>query len=672
MRPVARLALVATLPIVVVVAGATSAFAHAGFVSSDPAPGQVLETAPPSVSITFSEPPDPELSFVKVLDAGGGVVAQGGNVTDGEPLERTGERTISLPLDDLSDGVYTVSWQAVSTADGHITTNAFAFGVGASVGTVPEPSGTIPTSPTPTATSIAGKVALYVGLSLLVALGVVGAGLFGGRLRAAPTIALAGAVCALGGTIAMVIAEHAAVSGSGGAALTTSELLRSDAGAPYLRLLVAVAVAALCAVVAAARTRRWTLALVGAVGAAAMFVRASGGHASGSSIVQETLQFAHFVAIGVWIGGLALLWLLLREQHGDPPAREATSFSTVATVAVGVVVLTGSFRAVNEMGGIGALAHVFSTTYGTVLVAKVAVAIVLIALGAANRFRSVPRVGRGDGSTMLTRVVTAEIVTALGVFALTGALTGLPPATDEDVAPAPAATPSGITVTGADFATTVRASLAASPGSPGPNNFELTLTDYDAASAFPADRVSLRFTPLGHPDVPATMLDLMSHGDVWHGSGASLSLAGTWNVTAQVQAGAETTEVPMTLTTIIPGATTSVSSTAGQPTITTVAMPNGTSAQVYVDPGTQGTNQVHLTAFDGTETLPLADATFVAIQTGTESGEEPIVLDAVRFEPGHFVANTELSAGDWTFDLTARARDGGFLQATVHQSIGGT
>ena len=667
MKRTTRGAVLALMPALMMLAGATSAFAHAGFVSSDPAPGAVLETAPASVSITFSEPPDLELSFIKVLDAGGGVVAEAGNVAGGVTLERTSERTISLPLPDLSDGVYTVSWQAVSTVDGHITTNAFAFGVGTSIDTVPEPSGDIAATPGPTATSVAGRAGLYVGLSLLVALGAVGAGILGGRLRAAPIVAIAGAVCAFGGAIAMVVAERAAVSGPSGSSLSTQDLLRSDAGAAYLRLLVAVMATAVCAVLAAARPRRWTLALVGTVGAAAMFVRASGGHASGSSSVQEWLQFVHFAAVGIWIGGLALLWLVLRERRGDPPAREAGSFSTLAAVAVGVVVLTGSLRAVNELGGFGALVRIFSTSYGTVLVAKVAVAAVLIALGAANRFRSVPRLRRGDGPGMLRRVVAAELLTALGVFAMTGALTGLPPEADEDAARPPAPTPAGVTVTGADFATTVRASLSALPGAPGPNDFELTLTDYDSASPFPADDVSLRFTPIGHPDVPTTTLELTSHGDEWHGGGASLSLAGTWRVTAQVQTGADTTVVPLTLTTVAPGATTSVSSVPGQPTITTVTMPNGTSAQVYVDPGTQGTNQVHLTAFDGPESLPLADATFVAIPAGAE----PAVLDTVRFEPGHFVANTQLQAGDWTFDLTARARDGRFLQATVRQSIGG-
>jgi copper transport protein len=666
----ARVASLVSLALALALAGATRASAHAGYDSSDPASGQVLEAAPTSLSITFSEAPDDELSSVKVLDAGGGEVAAGGNVQDGVPLERPGERTISLPLPDLTDGVYTVSWQTVSAVDSHITTGAFAFGVGTAVTGVPAPTVDVPETPGPSASSIAGKVALYLGLSLLTALGAVGATIFGGRLRAAPAVAMVAAVFAFGGALVMTVAERAVLTASSGSSLSMSDLLRSDAGTPYLRLLIAVAATAVGAVVAAARPRRWSLALVGAAAIATMFIRATGGHASASSNVQVLLQFTHFLAVGTWIGGLALLWLLVRERRPEPPAREAASFSALATTAVGVVVLSGSLRAIHEMGGIAALAHVFSTTYGTVLAVKVSVAVVLIGLGAINRFRSVRRLARREGAGTLRRVVGAELVTAVGVFALTGALTGLPPRGDDapaNVTSTPTPTPSGVTVTGADFATTVRATLSAFPGSAGPNDFQLTLTDYDSSSPFGADRVSLRFQPLGHPDVPTTTLDLASHGDAWHGSGTPLSLAGTWDVTAQVQRGADTTEIPLVLTTIVPGSTTSTSSPPGLPTITSVTMPDGRSAQVYADPGTAGPNQVHLTAFDdaGAE-LPLTDATFVAILPD----DRPTVLDTVRFGPGHFVANTDLRAGEWMFDLTARARDGGLLQATVRQSIG--
>ena len=73
---------------------------------------------------------------------------------------------VTLPHD-LGDGVYTVSWRVVSTADGHLTAGAFAFGVGVTEGevaAVPE----APSTPSPSPLAVAGKVLLYAGLAVAV------------------------------------------------------------------------------------------------------------------------------------------------------------------------------------------------------------------------------------------------------------------------------------------------------------------------------------------------------------------------------------------------------------------------------------------------------------------------------------------------------------------------
>ena len=54
------------------------AFGHANLASSDPAEGAALDTAPPKVTLTFTEPPDPQLSTIDVLNAAGSQVQSGG------------------------------------------------------------------------------------------------------------------------------------------------------------------------------------------------------------------------------------------------------------------------------------------------------------------------------------------------------------------------------------------------------------------------------------------------------------------------------------------------------------------------------------------------------------------------------------------------------------------
>ena len=135
--------------------------AHAGLESSDPADGATLQTAPAQVTASFTEPPDPELSSITVVNAAGQEV-QAGVVQRGAAPRSL---AVSLPPD-LPDGVYTVSWVVVSEADGHQTTGAFAFGVGVDPGQRTGPAIPVEDTSGPTPLSVVGKLLLYVGIVL--------------------------------------------------------------------------------------------------------------------------------------------------------------------------------------------------------------------------------------------------------------------------------------------------------------------------------------------------------------------------------------------------------------------------------------------------------------------------------------------------------------------------
>ena len=166
----------------------------------------------------------------------------------------------------------------------------------------------------------------------------------------------------------------------------------------------------------------------------------------------------------------------------------------------------------------------------------------------------------------------------------------------------------------------------------------------------------------------ASTLDLMHHGDRWMGNGSQVSIAGVWTITVVVQTASSGTEIPLTLVTSLPDQHVSVSTAEGQPDIYTVLFPDGEQLQLYNDPGTPGTDELHLTAFDadGIE-LPLAHAVMVAVAPdGTASSLPPR-----RFSAGHFVGDLTLTAGEWTFFVQATARDGRVLVASFTQTIGG-
>ena len=678
---------------------ASPAAAHAGLSSSDPAEGAMLDAAPASVTMSFTEPPDADLSTVAVLDSTGAEL-------DTPPAERGApprSLTVALPAG-LGDGVYTVSWRVVSEADGHLTVGVFTFGVGVDPGHAAAPGSHVP-EPAPQASplAIAGKTLLYAGLVPAVGAAVVGLGAFSGTVPGRRLLLPVAGALALVGAIAMVFAEADSIGASLG------DLLRSGAGRPYIWLVATAAITLVLGVVASRSASIWPLALMGLSAAAAMLVRATSGHAAGLSppLPAELAQFVHFVAVGIWIGGVLLLVILLwsrraktatdadgsttpEEQeapdvatigaaaasrrahdlwgypHGDGPRlAEISAYSRIAGWAVLVVVLTGLWRTVGEAGGIDDVGSVLTdTTYGTTLLIKVAVALAIIALGAFNRWRSIPRME--TGGTLLRRIVAVEVVAALGVFGLTAALTGFDPGLPGEHMAEETAPPS-ISASGSDFATTTRVELTVTPGTPGDNTFEAHVVDFDTGAPIEADEVVVHLAPLGRLDVEHTVLTLEQTPDgTWTASGTQLSLPGAWDALVEVGVEARTTEVPLTLITRAEPVEPVVARQEGLPDVATFRLPTGEQLQVYVDPGTTGDNELHVTAFDaaGTE-LPLSSMVVVASMPDGELER----LDAVRLTPGHFSSPVELMPGPWRFDVVGTTEQGGVLQVGYEYGV---
>ncbi|HKN81600.1 MAG TPA: copper resistance protein CopC [Actinomycetota bacterium] len=625
---------------------ATTAFAHASLESSDPSNGELLETAPDRISLTFTEPPDLSLTTIGVLDD------TGAPVPTGPPeLAPGSDREVRVRLDPVPDGVYTVTWRTVSATDGHVTSNAFSFGVGVSPEAVRPLTGGVDETEPPSAAAVAGHWLLYLGLVVLFGAGVTGLVAFGTSSIRSWLLGI-GWVSAATGVVLMTLAERAAV----GVPLGT--LLSSEAGGKFVLLAVAVGVTGIAVLAAVLRPGRATLAALAVTAAGAMLARATGGHAG--SVWMVLAQWLHFMGVGAWIGGLA--WLSLGLLRRLEPA-QVRRFSTLAGVALAVVVVSGLLRSWNELG-LAWWLHPFRDDYSTTLALKVAIVIPLIGLGALNRYRNVPRYG-SVGSQPMLRTVGGELALAAAVLLATGVLTGLPPKPNEEPA-GPRARP--LVVTGADFATTTRVRLEISPGTVGPNTFVADVTDYDSGEPVDARRVSLTFDLPDQPDVRST-LRLERRDGSWRGQGTALAQPGTWTVTVLVEGSGSSVEVPLQVTPTTPGQHVDVSKVPGQPTLYTITLEGGLQIQAYVDPGEPGrTNQVHVTAFDADgKELPLHAAT-LSITPPEGASFEPKLL---RFGPGHFAANIDLTAGTWSFDVAAHAATGQVLAASFRQSFEG-
>ena len=114
-----------------------NSYGHAFVINSDPSPSQTLKTPPSKVQVSLSEPVDVRYSKVSVVDSNGKEV-------DKKDLHYVnGDHTslsLTLPAG-IGDGIYTVSTKMLSEVDGHVTDNAFVFGVGKA--TIPRYYGSI-------------------------------------------------------------------------------------------------------------------------------------------------------------------------------------------------------------------------------------------------------------------------------------------------------------------------------------------------------------------------------------------------------------------------------------------------------------------------------------------------------------------------------------------------
>jgi hypothetical protein len=383
----------------------------------------------------------------------------------------------------------------------------------------------------------------------------------------------------------------------------------------------------------------------------AIAVHAAAGHpAAGRWNIASTvaLQVTHFACAGIWLGGLLAL---LAGLKGAPFDRDGAvrRFSTVAGISLVVVTATGVVRTVQELTS---WSDLVTTVYGRIVLVKIGLLAGIIGLGAVNRWRSVPLAA----STLrpLRRTAAFELALAtLAVIAagLLGALA--PPAASQSVA--------GIEASGVDFATTVRARLTVASDQPGPNRFDVSLTDYDSGDPLTADRVSLRFTPLDDPSVPPTTLPLTRDPEGGlNGTGPNLAFDGRWRVQVLVETGRTSVDVPLEIETKGQPQFLSVLRPPGKPVTYTAEVKHLGFIAVTADPERPGPNRLQID-FMNTIYEPLTvDA--VVVTTGTN----PVSLVTTFWhERGTFYsADVQFSAGRNHLSVLARTPDGSRLRST--------
>lgn len=416
-------------------AHAPTAAAHAKLLRTEPAQGTVTASTPERVELTFDEPVETSLGSLRVYDGDGERVDHGA-------VTRPGPQQVAVPLDrHLPRGTYTVAWRVLS-ADSDPVSGAFVFHVRRPG---PHPGGIAAEvlEDTPRSVTIAYDVARFFEYSFVLLCA-------GGALSlsvvlpaAAPALRrrlyLAISFLALGLVVVSLI--ELPLQGAASAAVDLRDGFREDVvravidtrfgEVALLRAAVAAGLAA-AAVAAAVRGSRALETVVLALAAAALATPVAVSHASVSGRLATLADTAHIAAAATWIGGLAFVTaaLLLAGAERWTLARTAVPrFSRVAVIAVGVVIAGGIVNAYEQVRSWSAL---WETTYGRLVLAKIALLLPLLGLGALNNRYAVPRLRAAIASAAeqrrFLRVVGAELALMTSIIAVTAVLVSAPPA----------------------------------------------------------------------------------------------------------------------------------------------------------------------------------------------------------------------------------------------------
>jgi copper transport protein len=385
------------------------AYAHAYVIGSDPFPSQSLPNAPSSVVVHLSEPVDIRYSSVKVLGPGGNQIdKKDSHYVNGDHTTLA----VTLPAG-VKDGVYTVSTKMLSETDGHVTENAFVFGVGHAI---------IPTSVPNAGASLSSLLYIPEAIArfptLLGQVIIVG-GAFATlwlwrpiaridwlantidrvQTRIDKRIAILmviGAAILLASDFGMIYAEAKSID------VSILDAIGTKFGSLWVfRLVTSIVLMCLSVLLflnqrknKGGRTQESIIYSLLGVGLIALLTTSLIGHgaALNPASVPILTDFVHNLAASLWIGGVICLAFVvvpgIKQSDKDEYIKASLisllipRFSTIPVVILGVIVITGPFLLYLLEPDLGLT---LASLYGKALIAKLILAGVMIGIGAYNQ-----------------------------------------------------------------------------------------------------------------------------------------------------------------------------------------------------------------------------------------------------------------------------------------------
>ena len=442
-----------------------TAWAHALLKRSDPAARSTLATSPQLIRLWFSERPDMRMTSVSLTDANGKTFN-----LDAPTADSSSQLGISFRvLKSLPPGQYTVSWRTAAS-DGHPSHGSFIFFVAAEAAVAmnrPAQSGTVTAISLPNRTSSMERVgeeaadasssvsnSLARAFSFVGILILIGATTFrnlvlprareieiepalGGRMeRHAAVLGLIASVLVILSAFARIGLESEMMAGVPGMqTMSMTEMTLHTRWGFALRLELGAALVALISFALAIRRIRgaWAVATISAIALAV--TPALAGHAAASPRFTSLLiatDFLHVLGGASWLGSLLAVMLigvpvslaLTDASRWRSVAALVNAFSPVALFSAGIVVISGVVASLVHVPRLSAL---WQSSYGQILLVKLALVALTMMTGAYNFRRVQPRLVREDGTATLRRSAVLELGLGFLVLVVTGFLTGTSP-----------------------------------------------------------------------------------------------------------------------------------------------------------------------------------------------------------------------------------------------------
>ena len=485
---------------------ATGALAHATLVATEPADGSVLAQAPKMVHLRFNEDVTP--GALRLIDAEG-------NPGDDIASQVSGSSVfITLP-ENLPRGTQIVSYRVVSQ-DGHPVSGSLMFSVGE---VTRGASGQVSGGPSQIDIWLA-RIGVYLGLFVGVGAAFfaawIGGGPDGGTIgKRTLGLGLISAVVSLGlqGLDLQSLPPRALLS------LAPWKAAFSTSFGSSMLIAMAAMIMAWLAWRSTSRKVAWALTSAAMVGAGLSL--AASGHAATAppQWLSRPLLFIHGVGVAYWTGALVPLAAMARRKSPDL-LRALRTFSAGAVWVVGLLALTGLTLAVIQLQDIRAL---LDTAYGTILLVKLALVVLLLGFAAINRFVVTPALARDSADTHpLLGSVLIEFVLVIAIFAAVAGWRFTPP---PRALAATAQPPLAIHI----HTDAAMFQVLISPGKVGSDHFVLQLMNGDA-SPLEAKEVTLT---LSLPERGIEGLErkaALGRDGYWHVRDVALPLAGRWHM----------------------------------------------------------------------------------------------------------------------------------------------